>query len=119
MTLFSNQHLTVVSADGGGCQVQVPGNNVDLTADETRTLEIFVGFALVTHTKAAPIPSVAGIDLIFSDADVTVSPLVAPYTDPGLIVAVPLGNGTFYETFLTVDLAREMSNAIAAYTVVG
>jgi hypothetical protein len=119
MTIFQNQNLTIVSAAARGCQVQVPGNNIDLTAGQTRQLAIAPAFVLATHSKGAPITSVATIDFIYNDENVIEEPLVTPFSMPGLIVAVPLGDGTFYPTLLTDDQARLMANTIAAYTVVG
>jgi hypothetical protein len=118
-TLFSNQNLTVVTAAAGGSQVQVPGQNVNLTADQTRQLAVAVAFVLATHSKGATIPSVAGIDVVYNEANLIEAPLTSPYTTEGVVIAVTLPNQTLYPTLLTIDQARQMSNAIAAYTVVG
>jgi hypothetical protein len=113
-TLFSNQNLTIVTAAARGSQMQVPSANINLTADQTRHLAIETGRVIVTHSKASPISLVAGIELFWSDDVANPST-----TDPSLTVAVPLGDGTFYPTLLTLDAANQMANALGVYTVVG
>jgi hypothetical protein len=112
-TIFTNQNLTIVTAAGRASQVQSPGANVDLSADQTRQLAIETGRTIVTHSKASPISLVAGIELFWSDDVAQPST-----TDPGLNVSVPLGGGTFYTTLLTLDAANRMAQLLGRYTVV-
>jgi len=118
-TIYTNQNLTIVSQAGGGSQVQVPGQNITLSPDQTRRLGIAVGFSLVTSSNIGPWGSVASPAIIISYNSASVI-VASPsnYVEGRVTVAVTLPDATLYSTLLTFDQARTMANAIESYTVV-
>src|SRR5216683_4512408 len=116
MTLFTVPSFTIVTVAGGGCQVQIPTYNQTLTPDQTRQLANAVAFSEVTSPTAGPNGNVAGI-IINYNADSVIVASPANYLEARVMVGVTKPDTTIYQTFLTLDQARQMSNAIASYTV--
>jgi len=115
-TIYTQGSLTIVSAALGGSQVQVPGGNINLTANQTRALGTAIGLVISTHSLASPIQTVAGIDVFFSDGVIADNaPDGTTVYATGILIdatAVP------YTQPLTLDQAVACSHAILSYTVV-
>jgi hypothetical protein len=114
MTIFSVQNLTIVSAAGGGSQVQVPTYNQNLTADQTRQLANAVAFSLATRAQLA---LADGIYIIPNAPGAIMAPLGTAFLQPGVMVAVTLPSQALSAQFLTLAQAQQLTNALSLYSV--